>query len=73
MKIVSPDSPNITSPTTEIVSNPKIGKAIDVWAIGITLYCFIFGSVPFIADNEFELFGVICKQKYDEIFFLYDR
>ncbi|CAH1758960.1 5224_t:CDS:2 [Entrophospora sp. SA101] len=37
-------------------SRPPITKAIDVWALGVTLYCFIFGKCPFIADTEFELF-----------------
>ncbi|XP_067102516.1 calcium/calmodulin-dependent protein kinase kinase 1b [Osmerus mordax] len=26
------------------------GKALDVWAMGITLYCFVFGKVPFFDD-----------------------
>ncbi|KAJ3046103.1 hypothetical protein HDV00_003853 [Rhizophlyctis rosea] len=42
-------------------SLPPIGKAIDVWAMGVTLYCFVFGRVPFIAETEFELFNVISK------------
>ncbi|XP_022103834.1 calcium/calmodulin-dependent protein kinase kinase 1-like isoform X2 [Acanthaster planci] len=31
-------------------SNKYGGRALDVWAIGITLYCFIFGHVPFQDD-----------------------
>ncbi|ESN96086.1 hypothetical protein HELRODRAFT_67876 [Helobdella robusta] len=27
------------------------GKATDVWAMGITLYCFVFGKVPFHDEN----------------------
>ncbi|XP_043850330.1 calcium/calmodulin-dependent protein kinase kinase 1 [Dromiciops gliroides] len=27
------------------------GKALDVWATGITLYCFIYGKCPFIDDS----------------------
>ncbi|KAI9342765.1 kinase-like domain-containing protein [Zopfochytrium polystomum] len=41
----------------------EVGAAIDMWALGVTLFCLIFGRVPFIAENEFELFHVICKQK----------
>ncbi|KAI9327108.1 kinase-like domain-containing protein, partial [Obelidium mucronatum] len=39
----------------------EIGAAIDVWALGVTLFCLVFGRVPFIAETEFELFHVICK------------
>ncbi len=31
-------------------SNKYGGRALDVWAIGITLYCFMFGQVPFQDD-----------------------
>ncbi|KAI9019289.1 kinase-like domain-containing protein [Phycomyces nitens] len=40
-------------------SRPRITKAIDVWALGVTLYCFVFGQCPFIASTEFELFDNI--------------
>ncbi|KAJ3108665.1 hypothetical protein HDU97_000521 [Phlyctochytrium planicorne] len=47
----------------ENLSDPMIaGSAIDVWALGVTLFCFVFGKVPFIAETEFELFHVICRQ-----------
>ncbi|KAI9017239.1 kinase-like domain-containing protein, partial [Gaertneriomyces semiglobifer] len=39
-----------------------IGKAIDIWAMGVTLYCFVFGRVPFMAETEFELFNVISRK-----------
>lgn len=29
--------------------------SIDVWAIGIMFYCMIYGTLPFIHDNEKEL------------------
>ncbi|KAJ3014854.1 hypothetical protein HKX48_004909 [Thoreauomyces humboldtii] len=42
--------------------HPPIGKAIDIWAIGVTLYCLVFGRVPFTAESEFELFNVISRK-----------
>ncbi|XP_061754315.1 calcium/calmodulin-dependent protein kinase kinase 1 isoform X4 [Nerophis ophidion] len=40
----------------ETLSNKRksfSGKALDVWAMGVTLYCFVFGKCPFI--NEYIL------------------
>ncbi|KAI9270858.1 hypothetical protein BY458DRAFT_509981 [Sporodiniella umbellata] len=37
----------------------QMSKAIDVWALDVTLYCFLFGQCPFIASSEFKLFESI--------------
>lgn len=47
---------------TDVHVRPRITKAIDIWALGVTLYCFIFGQCPFTAATEFELFDVIPTQ-----------
>ncbi|KAJ2065037.1 hypothetical protein GGI17_000638 [Coemansia sp. S146] len=39
-----------------------ITPAIDIWAMGVTLYCLIYGRVPFQASTEFELFNIIPRQ-----------
>lgn len=44
-------------------NHPKITYKIDIWALGVTLYCFLFGKLPFWANNEFELFDVICHDE----------
>uniref|UniRef100_A0A3B1KJB6 non-specific serine/threonine protein kinase n=1 Tax=Astyanax mexicanus TaxID=7994 RepID=A0A3B1KJB6_ASTMX len=35
------------------------GKALDVWAIGVTLYCFVFGKCPFVDDYILALYEKI--------------
>ncbi|KAJ1028813.1 hypothetical protein NDA16_001978 [Ustilago loliicola] len=43
---------------------PKVTKAIDVWALGVTLYCLLFGTTPFTAESEYALFAVIPNTDY---------
>lgn len=55
-------SPQIFYPR-ESVGQPRVGKEIDIWALGVTLYCLVFGCLPFVAATEFELFHIIPQQK----------
>nr|XP_019042288.1 CAMKK/ELM protein kinase [Kwoniella bestiolae CBS 10118]OCF21218.1 CAMKK/ELM protein kinase [Kwoniella bestiolae CBS 10118] len=45
-------------------SQLPITNAIDVWALGVTLYCLFFGKTPFDAPNEYLLMQVIPVQDY---------
>ncbi|XP_008426373.1 calcium/calmodulin-dependent protein kinase kinase 1 isoform X2 [Poecilia reticulata] len=41
------------------------GKALDVWAMGITLYCFVFGKCPFIDEYILALHNKIKTRPVD--------
>ncbi|EIM91581.1 kinase-like protein [Stereum hirsutum FP-91666 SS1] len=43
---------------------PPITKAIDVWALGVTLYYLLFGEIPFRADSEWALYQVIATEDW---------
>lgn len=35
------------------------GKPVDIWACGVTLYMFVYGRPPFLAQTMTELYGRI--------------
>lgn len=43
----------------EMFKGSCISFMIDIWALGITFYCLLFGMLPFISDFELELFEKI--------------
>lgn len=52
---------------------PPVTKAIDIWSLAVTFYCFLFGHTPFnvpasmnanVYHNEFVLYKQICTQDW---------
>lgn len=47
---------------TEVGVQHKVTEQIDVWSLGVTLYCLIFARIPFLAEDEFKLFKAIATE-----------
>lgn len=47
---------------TDIGVQHKVTEQIDVWSLGVTLYCLIFARIPFLAEDEFKLFRAIATE-----------
>ena len=53
-------SPAFSAPEVVTLQKRDIsGKATDIWAMGITLFCLIFGRLPFVTINIMELYEMI--------------
>jgi len=52
------------TPTVGLSKKPAITKAIDVWALGVTLFCLLFGKTPLDAQNTYQLIQIIPDQDY---------
>lgn len=49
--------------TSKNPERPLITGQIDVWALGVTLYCMIFGRLTFFDVNEFAMYEKIAREE----------
>ena len=47
----------------EVILRQSYGKPVDWWAMGIILYEFLVGCVPFFGDTPEQLFGQVVNGK----------
>lgn len=60
----SAGSPAFVPPELCVAGHGDVsGKAVDVWSMGITLYCLLFGRLPFNRNNILDLCEAI---RHDE-------
>lgn len=45
------------------VQQPRVTEQIDIWSLGVTLYCLIYARIPFMAVDEFQLFRAIAHKE----------
>lgn len=58
-------SPAFLSPEICAVKHGQIdGKAADIWAMGVILYCFRYGRLPFDHTNQFDLYNSIREDDF---------
>ena len=63
--LMSPKSNN-TSITHQNLIPILDGYKMDAWSLGITVFCIMYGRLPFEGDNEFETFDKIVKDELVE-------
>ncbi|KAI8053251.1 kinase-like domain-containing protein [Syncephalis plumigaleata] len=59
----SPQMDKSNTPNSTSNGRPPVTKSIDIWALGVTLYCLVYGRCPFMAETEWELFSVIPRKE----------
>ncbi|PNH37292.1 hypothetical protein VD0004_g9495 [Verticillium dahliae] len=55
-------APELCYTDTDRVEQPRISEQIDIWSLGVTLYCLVFARIPFQAEDEWAMFKKIATE-----------
>ncbi|POR32488.1 Serine/threonine-protein kinase ssp1 [Tolypocladium paradoxum] len=55
-------APELCYTDLDKTEQPKVSEQIDVWSLGVTLYCLIYARIPFLAEDEFQMFKKIATE-----------
>ncbi|PFH56546.1 hypothetical protein XA68_16346 [Ophiocordyceps unilateralis] len=55
-------APELCYTDIDSAEQPKVSEQIDVWSLGVTLYCLIYARIPFLAEDEFQMFRSIANE-----------
>ncbi|XP_044723795.1 kinase [Hirsutella rhossiliensis] len=56
-------APELCYTDVDSKEQPKVSEQIDVWSLGVTLYCLIYARIPFLAEDEFQMFRKIATDE----------
>ncbi|KAK1967670.1 kinase-like protein [Colletotrichum sublineola] len=56
-------APELCYTDADRMEQPKISEMIDIWSLGVTLYCLIYARIPFQAEDEWQMFRKIATEE----------
>ncbi|WYZ37106.1 hypothetical protein EsH8_II_000612 [Colletotrichum jinshuiense] len=56
-------APELCYTDADRMEQPKISEMIDIWSLGVTLYCLVYARIPFQAEDEWQMFRKIATEE----------